>query len=255
MIYDCFPFFNEFEVLELRLNELYNVVDKFVICESNFTHQGKPKPLFFLENKEKFKKFEDKIIHLVFDAKNIKGDNKHWKREMGQRNYLKTALKKCKNEDIILLSDVDEIPDAKLLAQNLSKLKEYDILTFAGKFYLYKFNLCIGGWNGTAVALWKTVKWIKNLCVFRGLRDKEEKKKVYFIKGGWHFSFIGDVSKIQYKFDSYTHAKDFPEGKDMKTLVENNLYWNNQKLTKEKLDDSFPEYLLRNEDKFKDLIS
>ncbi|OHD16709.1 MAG: hypothetical protein A2086_10715 [Spirochaetes bacterium GWD1_27_9] len=254
MIYDCFLFFNEFELLEIRLNELGNLVDKFVICESNYTFQGNPKPLYLLENMKKYEKYSDKIIHLVFDAKNIKGGNKQWDRDSGQRNYLINGLKKCKKDDIIILSDIDEIPDAKLLLQSLNYLDYYDCLTFYNNFYAFKFNLSIGKWYGTTVRKYPSVKKINNMQHFRDFRDKFDKNKICLIDGGWHFTFLGDTDRIQYKFDNWAHTNDY-KIKDMKNLIDNNIYFNNQKLIAVPIDNTFPKYLFDNKDKFKDLIA
>ena len=115
MIYDCFIFFNEIDLLDLRLNELDSVVDKFVIVESTETFSKKKKTLFFNENKERFSKFKDKIIHIIVDdspelTKTSSDPGGRWNIEHFQRNCIERGLVDCKPEDIILVSDVDEIP-------------------------------------------------------------------------------------------------------------------------------------------------
>ena len=161
-IFDCFMYFDEEVVLDLRLNTLNNYVDYFVIVESIFTHKGDKRELKF--NQEKFKKFKDKIIYLVFDQEpkeiqkidtNDSDTTKSGKyilnaayRENGQRNFISEGLKNAAKNDMILISDVDEIPNLDLV--NLSEIGEKLILFRQDMFY-YKFNLKLPNleWTGT----------------------------------------------------------------------------------------------------------
>ena len=151
-IFDCFMYFDEDVVLDLRLNLLNKHVDFFVIVESKFTHKGEKRELKF--NLKKYKKFENKIIYLIFDNQpeeinkvNIDDDEKKKSikyimnalyRENGQRNYITKGLSKADENDIIMISDVDEIP--KLDEVYFKKVKEKIILFKQDMFY-YKFNL------------------------------------------------------------------------------------------------------------------
>lgn len=108
MVYDCFCFYNELDLLEIRLNILNGCVDKFVLVEATRTQRNNPKPLYFAENKERYKKFEDKIIHLVLDE--YPEHIEQWTIENLQRNYIMKGLEQCSDDDIILISDLDEIP-------------------------------------------------------------------------------------------------------------------------------------------------
>ncbi|MFH1563854.1 MAG: N-acetylglucosaminyltransferase, partial [Nitrospirota bacterium] len=105
MIIDCFMFFNELDLLEIRLHSLASYVDRFVLVESPITHSGNPKPLFFEENKDKFKDFN--ITHLIY----LPAERGIWGREIRQRAYLLNGIADADPEDMILISDVDEIPD------------------------------------------------------------------------------------------------------------------------------------------------
>src|ERR1700722_9865012 len=113
MIYDCFTFFNELELLELRLHELAGVVDKFVLVEATETHTNKPKPLYYQENRARFSAFHDKIIH-VTHAKMLKSSDT-WIPETFQRNCIGRGLKDCRPDDFVLVSDLDEIPRADVV--------------------------------------------------------------------------------------------------------------------------------------------
>ena len=161
-IFDCFMYFDEDVVLDLRLNYLNNYVDKFVIVESTYAHNGKKRNLNF--NINNFVKFKNKIIYLVLDheppgIENI-NDKDHiditngkyilnsMKRDYYQRNFIINGLKDCENEDFILISDLDEIP--KLENIDFNSIRE-KLVFFKQKMFYYKFNLCSKTviWTGT----------------------------------------------------------------------------------------------------------
>ena len=139
-IYDCIQFFNEEHILELRINILNKFVDFFVISESTADHQGNPKKLNF--NLSKFKKYENKIIYVIVDdtldaiKKPHLGQNSLVERH--QRNSITRGLKNCSDDDLVIISDVDEIPDLSKL-NLLNKKKRYAV--FCQKKFDYKLNL------------------------------------------------------------------------------------------------------------------
>src|SRR5215831_14334612 len=105
--YDCFPFFNELDILEIRLHELYRDVDTFVLVEAPWTHQGDPKPLFFEENKRRFKRFLPQIRHVVVPDQPKTDDP--WVRERYQRECIRLGLADVRSGDLVIVSDADEI--------------------------------------------------------------------------------------------------------------------------------------------------
>ena len=143
MVYDCFIFFNELDLLEIRLNELDDVVDYFVLVEANRTFQNNHKPYYFDENKERFSQFLPKIIHIKLDKYPlfipIINPFTPWKLEIYQRNSILQGLKNCEKEDIILISDVDEIPKASLIKETISKGIN-QIYGLKMSMFLYYFN-------------------------------------------------------------------------------------------------------------------
>ena len=234
-IYDCFMYFDEEIVLDLRLNTLNDYVDYFVIVESKFTHKGDLRQLKF--NHQKFKKFKDKIIYLIYDKlslkiENIKHDDSHdelsrkyiWNaayRENGQRNYIINGLVNAKKDDIILISDVDEIP--KLLGINFNKIKEKIILFKQDMFY-YKFNLRLPNliWTGTRACKKRDLvnpQWLRNVkerkYPFFRIDTFFSETKYRSVKvindGGWHFSNIKTAKEIEHKLKSYLHHREFDE--------------------------------------------
>ena len=234
-IFDCFMFFDEEMILDLRLNCLYNDVDYFVIVESNFNHNGEKRNLLF--NKNKFKKFMDKIIYLIYDEvpKEIETINskdteteKDRKfimnalyRENGQRNFISKGLGKALDEDLILISDVDEIP--KLDFKTLKKINNKIILFKQDMFY-YKFNLTIPNfkWTGTKCVKKKDLispQWLRNIkdrkYPFYRLDTFFSKTKYTNVKiindGGWHFSNMKSAKLIEHKLKSYLHHREFDQ--------------------------------------------
>ena len=156
-IYDCFQYFNEDHIADLRFNILNDFVDKFVIVESTVNHQGKTKKLHFDINK--YKKFKDKIEYIIVDdtPENIKKPHKGGESlvEQHQRNSIIKGLKNCREEDLIILSDVDEIPDLTKLSE-FNKKNKYAV--FSQKAFAYKLNLFNKGennWHGSKMCLKK----------------------------------------------------------------------------------------------------
>lgn len=119
-LYDCFLFYNELDILEIRLNELYDHIDYFVLVEAVETFRGKPKKLFFQENREIFQPFLDKIIHIVIE-KNLETDDP-WVREAVHRNQIMRGLEYCRPNDIILISDIDEVIRPSVLDEVQSRV-------------------------------------------------------------------------------------------------------------------------------------
>ena len=250
-IFDCFMYFDEETVLELRLNILNKYIDYFVIVESSFTHKGDKRDLKF--NHQKFKKFKDKLIYITYDEepteiaenKVNEGDDdglKSWKyitnanyRENGQRNHIFKGLDLAKDDDMILISDVDEIPNLENL--ELSKIREKIILFKQDMFY-YKFNLKLPNldWTGTKGCKKKFLKspqWLRNIkdrkYPFYRLDTFFSDTKYIDIKiisnGGWHFSNLKTASEIELKLKSYLHHREFDENplsvEEINSLIKN----------------------------------
>ena len=229
-IYDCFMYFDEDLLLDLRLNIMKDYVKKFVITESTFLHSGREKKLNF--DYKNFKKFKDKIIYIVVDKppngieninlqdsiliKNKKILDNSLKRENNQRNRLIDGLKNAEDEDIILSSDLDEIP-------NLSEFKFKNKITlFQQKVFYYKFNLMQPNfkWMGTRACKKKQLKefqWLRNIKSksypfwrIDTLFSKKRYMNIDIVKnGGWHFTSIKNPKEIYYKLSNFMHHLEF----------------------------------------------
>ena len=289
-IYDCFSYFNEDTILDIRLNTLNEHVDRFVIVEATRDHAGRNKKLNF--NINNYKKFKKKIIYIIVEdiPRIVKFFKKNWHpnhaRDQFQRNCISRGLLDANDNDLILISDLDEIPNLSNLKNSLEKSK---IVFFRQKYFRYKLNLsivcseeekiiynsrykeCIG----TVATLKKNFKTPQNL---RDLRNKAEKyvfskKKNFFSSqfflfrphiienGGWHFGYINTPELIIHKFKSFAHAeiatKDNTDINILKLRVKNYIdpIDPNYRLEKIKINSMFPDYIIKNKKKFKKWIA
>lgn len=226
MVYDCFIFFNELDLLEIRLNELKDVVDKFVLVEADRTFQNNPKPFIFEQHKERFSQFLDKIIHVKLTSYPLFlpliNPMTPWKIEFYQRNSIITGLKDAQPEDVIIISDVDEIPDAGVIKEFAEKGAD-GIYGLKMDMYMYFLNNKLvfdkhanmdreeaksGIWHCAAVMPFKMLKKKPNAYRKTIMRTKR-RGEVYKIipNAGWHFSYIGGFEKIRAKLEAFSHTE------------------------------------------------
>jgi len=291
-IYDCFMFFDEEMLLDLRLNVLDKYVDKFVITEATYMHSGSPKKLLFDINK--FPKFKDKIIYNIIDKqppnietiyehdnddvdtrgqKLIRNSNRreHYQREMAQK-----SLNDAEPDDLILINDVDEIPNLK--GVDLKKIKE-KLIIFNQKIFFYKFNLLYEGmrWYGSKACKKKDLispQWLRNIKTRKYppwrldlILSKTKYSSIHYVEnGGWHFTNIKSPAAIEIKLSNFLHHQDFEDSglklDHLKEMVKNKkvLYdhkadqkgykWNGNTILKKISLSAMPDYLLENNKKY-----
>ncbi len=266
-IYDCFQFFNEEHILELRLNILNEAVDFFVFVESTTDHQGKPKKLNF--DPKKFEKYKDKIIYIVVDdtAENIKKAHIGGESlvEQHQRNSLMKGLENCNDEDLIILSDVDEIPDPNKI--NLFN-KENKYAVFSQKMFNYKLNLLNeteNNWHGSKICLKKNLKspqWLRNLKFkkYPFWRIDKIRNLQIIENGGWHFAYLQKPENILKKIKSFAHGEfnkeNFANLENIKEKInmKKDIFNRGISYKKVTIDNSFPKYIVDNKEKLKEWI-
>lgn len=266
MVYDCFQFFNELDILKIRLNVLSPVVDRFVISEATETFSGLKKPLYYEENKDLFAEFADKIIHVVVED-TPEGDTHY--RDTFQKNAVTRGLKDCTDEDVIIFSDLDEIPNPDKIREILQDFQEDKIYHFAQRlFYCYLNMEEVSGsllsyagefegvkrkkWIGTKMLSYKLLRE-QNLLLGE-LRFPERKEIGIRVEdGGWHFGYMGghgqkDIRKrVQEKVVSAAHQEynskhvlsnvtdQIKDGKD--------IFGRNAQFVRCEIDESFPNYI------------
>ena len=295
-IFDCFMFYDEELLLDIRMNILDDFVDYFVIVESKYFHNGKERNLKFDINN--YSKFKDKIIYIVHDEKpngiwKIDKDDKkdvisHKKivnahlRENHQRNFIEKGLNKSKDDDLILISDVDEIPNLESI--DLRKIKN-KIIMFEQNIFYYKLNRFLPDfkWFGTKVCRKKDLvnpQWLRNIKSTRYpffridtfFSNSKYTNKFYVKDGGWHFSNLKNSVDIELKLKSYLHHHDYESeelGKEkIEELIKNNStiydmfvdktsskYDDNSRKKLEKFEiNKLPLYIQKNLNKFKDWV-
>ena len=212
-VYDCFMFSHELDLLNLRLHELYDYVDYFVIVESNETHSGLPKPLYFRENQHLFEKFSDKIINVAIEGFPTppSDQNPNWFRENFQRNQILTVLQSLdmKDDDCVMLSDVDELPDRNSVMNVRHHARRLQVITFRQRWFTWNFELeDPQEWPGTQVMLWSdfkktTPQKIRNGRYNVGVVSNEVR--------GWHLSWFGDNNSVHEKLKSFAHQEIGPK--------------------------------------------
>ena len=215
MVYDCFLFFNELDLLEIRLNVLSRTVDKFILVEASKTFTNKEKPFYFEENKKKFSQFLDKIIHIKINEYPATKDA--WDMEDFQRNQIARGFSNCSTEDVILISDLDEIPNPEII--EIYKKNNTGIYRLKQLHFDYYINYQRCGKNN----YWYNAKIARHENIIannytpnnvRGLKNIKTQKK-----GGWHFSFLGGMDNIVLKIQSISHQE-----------------WNNEKYLNDKIE-------------------
>lgn len=274
MVYDCFSFFNELDMLEIRLNILDKVVDKFVIVEADRTHTGITKAFNFEINKDRFSDFMSKIIYIKLTKDDLpKYDNNAWIYENIQRNIAIESLTNCNPDDFIIISDLDEIPNPKTIQQEM--LKD-GIRCLRQKYYSFWLNnYCFGrpDWIHPKILKYKNLSteinvpdlfYEQNITLNKKVNAKTTLTKIrlYHLfhklpvvaNGGWHFSSIGTPKKISEKLISYAHQEfnstkytddkkiqmRIYSGKDMAGRPERNY-------VVVPIDKNFPEFIFNNQ--------
>jgi len=202
MLVDTFMFYNEFDVLELRLRLLDPYVDLFVLVESEVNHVGTSKELFFEKNKERFAEWSHKIKHVIVSAGESPKDEDPWSREKYQRECILRGLENVPDESIVMVSDVDEIPD--LTKIQFEKL--HNAVTSVHMWmFMYSLDYVFTGepWFGTVITTCKLFR-------YHGpnyLRDNRWKfPPMYY--SGWHLSSFGNAEHVWNKTRTYAHGKD-----------------------------------------------
>lgn len=219
--------FNELGILEGRLEYLYGKVDYFVIVEANITHSGNPKPLHFMQNMSRYKRYLDKVLYFPFSYDTSKldlsvkldkfdYDSPHWEIEKQQRSHILEALNFFDNNDIVIISDVDEIPShSSIDVMNNIIGKEASSAALEQQMFYYNFKQCqFYPWHGSTVS---TVSFAKEHGV-QWLRDMRYMMPVIHT-GGWHLSYWGSAEHIANKINNFAHQEfNKEEYKDISSI-------------------------------------
>lgn len=257
MIFDCFPFFNELDLLEIRLHELNDVVDYFVLSEATVTHQNRPKPLYYEENKSRFKDFEHKIIHnVITDASNVYAGDP-WNIDHYMHNNCQSKGY-FTPDDLIIIGDADQI----IRASVLDGLEYTSPLQFSMQYCYYFFN-CVH-----TNMVWDRSYMLRQSEIntpIHTIRYHPESTRYNFTvipNAGWHFSYMGGIERIREKTAAFSDPScNNPEFMNdahlLQVISEGKDLYNRTcegPMAFIPLDDSFPKYVLENREKFSHMI-
>ena len=265
-IYDCFPFFNELDLLELRLREHNDYVDYFVIAEANKSHQGNPKPFYIEENWNRYREWHDKIIYVKIE--DMPNDQYTWTLENFQRNAIERGLGGAQPDDVIVVSDCDEMLRGSTfnILRNDTQRK---IWVCRQPIFWVKLNYLQTepvGYNVNSMAMVR-----RYMTSPQDMRNKtwwgftqlplehQDADSRVINHAGWHFSFLGDDNHVKTKLLNFAHdeARHLAEGFDSSKMIEQGKGVDMDaptRFTPVLVDDYFPETVLNNLDKYKDLI-
>lgn len=279
-VFDCFLFFNELDLLEIRLNVLSPVVDRFVLCEARQDHKGRPKPLHFQENRARFAPFLDRIIHIVADDLPPGGTSEadHFRRENRQRNELARGLVEADGEDFVIVSDLDEIPRPEIVRAIAGANPVLPTIhLFELRWYYYFLNYEKSRrWNLDGPRMTRKRHMIspQSLRRLRWPRRRFRLRRLLWTRNhygrmvdlrrhadaGWHFSYMNGIEAVTEKLASYAHnhsagerdprhiARSIAEGRSYNTA-------DTDSLTLRPIDASFPAYIRENQDRLRHLVA
>lgn len=295
-IFDTFLFFNELELLDIRLHTLNDHVDYFVLSEATKTFSGQPKPLYYEENKTAFKRFEGKIIHNIVDdtpddftkwtPPNPYHTDRHtsyphksngvplshlsldFQREVFQRDSVINGLiDVAQKDDLIIISDLDEIPNPDAICQVINEFQSGQIYNFCQKWYMYYFNVfCPVEWFGTRVCSFEYLMGKSVDLLRHPLEDRSKQPGPVVENGGWHFSFLGGQQRVKEKLMAYSYQGRrtmpllklldwiYPGRINNKIKKNLDIFNTGRKFVTVKIDHTFPAYLVANQAIFKDFI-
>lgn len=279
MIYDCIPFFNELDILKLRMQILAPYVDKFVLEESTVTFSGEPKEMTFAEHRDMFAEFEDKIIYVAVDNSPMSGVTTH-ERDKFQKNQLIRGMDECKPDDIVIFSDVDEIPNPKTLEKIIQNFDSAKIYHLAQRMFYCFLNMeevsgnllsITGEFEGVEQKQWLGTK----ICSFKNLPEEgivflrevstDDPRSVRVENGGWHFGYMGgdgerDVAKrigIKVKaaaHQEYNSSRYLNEAVD-RLLCGEDIFGRNARFVRVPIDETYPEYLRNHREEYAFLLA
>jgi beta-1,4-mannosyl-glycoprotein beta-1,4-N-acetylglucosaminyltransferase len=243
MIVDTFPFFNELEMLECRLTEIYDAVDYFVAVEADVDHQGNPKPYLLSENLERFAPWKDKLrVVRATGLPTVEEYPNAWWREQQQREYLTGALAEldAQPDDIILHGDVDEIPTA-VAARNV---RPRGFVTFNQRAHFWALDwLYPPGWEGTVAAR------VRDIPSFSEMRNSRRRNRVALPNAGWHLSWMGGAEANVTKVEAFCHPEIGPAVKQSiangHTLLRDGKHTDGTPLVPVDVDGSWPRWVVQ----------
>jgi len=281
-VFDCFSFYNELDLLEIRLNVLNDVVDYFVLTESTRTFTGKPKPLYYDENKDRFKEFSHKIRHVVVDDAEYDPSVDVWQREFDQKNSVFRGISDCKNDDFVIVSDVDEIIRPDLISGIVAQNSNAIAIIQQPCYYYYLNCQSTEVFDKAKMAKLKHIKSPQQIRAYPKFSAHNSHKLVRTLfkwygsirkrmcvkfgscvvheDGGWHFTYMKSPEEISDKITDFSHTEynmdEFTSINSIQSRMKGfkDPYDRDYELKIVDIDDSFPDYIVNNQKKYTHII-
>ena len=276
-IFDSFRFFNELDVLEVRFNLLYDLVDFFVITECPYTIMGDEKPLYYWDNRDRFDKFNDKVIHDIMDDIPDNFDNYverrgyhtpynsidrncnqkyidiplRYQRDMYARDYTAYSIEKAgaKSDDVIITSDADEVINP-LVLESLDWFDNNNHYVALQRHFYYKFNILREeNWMGSRICTWDT---LRQTSVDQLRQNHHNSHRIE--SGGWHWSYFGNIDTIEQKLNACADSQHKSKDLSDKVKMGRDPVGRSDSYNPVPIDDSFPEYIQNNQEKYAEFI-
>ena len=276
-IFDSFRFFNELDVLEVRFNLLYDLVDFFVITECPYTIMGDEKPLYYWDNRDRFDKFNDKVIHDIMDDIPDNFDNYverrgyhtpynsidrncnqkyidiplRYQRDMYARDYTAYSIEKAgaKSDDVIITSDADEVINP-LVLQSLDWFDKNNHYVALQRHFYYKFNILREeNWMGSRICTWDT---LRQTSVDQLRQNHHNSHRIESV--GWHWSYFGNIDTIEQKLNACADSQHKSKDLSDKVKMGRDPVGRSDSYNPVPIDDSFPEYIQNNQEKYAEFI-
>ena len=265
-VFDCFTFYNEFDLLELRIEELWDVVDFFVIAEANITHQNRPKSFYLKDNWARVEKYASKIRHIMVE--DMPNDTDTWVNERFQRACLVRGLHDLTPNDIVITSDCDEIPRAEIIAEIKNDINDYDRYMLSIPIFMFKLNYLMTTpnvmHNNIAVTRGRVYQnpQYEREYLFPWTHRPGAENAVTIKHSGWHFTYFGKtefaINKIQSFAHFETNVPNIVDRLNVDKMIESKvgIAWEEgaERFEYARLDEYFPNTVLNNLEKYKDMI-
>ena len=271
-VYNCFQFFNELDILEIRLQENWDTTDYFVISEANYTHSGIEKNYVLLDNWERFKPYADKIRRIQIDQsleeqqKYFPNDTPEWVREKYQRFILEKGLHDCQGNDLIVISDLDEVPRSEMIQAIKDDTNDYDRYLLNIPQFHFRLNFM----RTAPTTKYANIMVVRARAFTNTMKEREytfpwfrpPENSVYLDHGGWHFTWLGDNRDNLVKLESICHldanTEELRKRYNVQWMIDNKVGRDgpsgDEKFEYVVVDEYFPKCIYDNKERWQHLI-
>jgi len=259
-IFDCFTFYNELDLLEIRLEEMWNTVDYFVIVEANSTHQNNLKTFYLKDNWMRYEKYHSKIRHILVNDMPMHPNT--WVNEQFQRSAIGRGLFDLESNDLVIVSDLDEIPRATTVEHLRTNLVD-DRCVLHIPMHCFRFNMIMT----QPYAMHGKIMVTKGSVFVDAQQEREltfnlNNQFLRFAHAGWDFSYLGNTEFAKNKIKNFAHAEtnipQIVDNLDVEEMIKNKVFLGKEagaeRFEHVVLDEYYPKVIVQNQEKYKNFI-